>query len=153
MLYSTICLFFAATLFIWMQKKVIQNHLNADKMTFPASNVSNPFQMAQRRQSLVRISPSLCWAASGRPACLNSVRMRAVMHNTKTMTRPLPFNYSEEGCLDKITKPAEAVFLAFFSVYILGVFLATLACTLLLRYFIMYYFSEKIHIFMEKQSK
>lgn len=78
-----------------------------------------PFRTAQHHLLVVKNSQGLCTTTSCQPACLNSVRMRAVMHHAKTMTRPLPFNYSAEGCLEKITKPAVVVSLPCFSVYIL----------------------------------
>lgn len=100
------------------------------KVTFSTFNVSNPFQTLTRKKEPL--------AASGPAACLNSAKMRAVMRNTETMARPLPLNYSKEGCLDKITKAAAAVFLARFSVYILRVFLSTLACTSLRLYYVLF---------------
>lgn len=91
-------------------------------------NVSNPFQMVQQQ----RRSEKEPVAAARQ--LLAGPRASTLRVNTTTMTRPLPFNYSEEGCLDKITKPAAAFLFVCFSVNILGVFLATLACTLLLYY-------------------
>lgn len=103
------------------------------KDTFSTFNVSNPFQTLTRKKEPL--------AASGPAACLNSARTRAVMRNTETMARPLPLNYSKEGCLDKITKAAAAVFLARFSVHILrGIFIhscmyfiTTLLCIILMK--------------------